>query len=84
VDWDKASLDFQPSGSITAASFKTSISKMKSTYNALSPSDKSRLAACFANVRDPAGLKSVMNNVRIIICPPCPFLILFITLTLFL
>jgi hypothetical protein len=69
VDWDSASLDFQPNGSINAASFKTSITRMKGEYSLLSTSDKSRVAASFAAIKTPADLKSVMGNVRITICP---------------
>lgn len=63
VDCAKAALDFDPAGNISGASFRTSISRMKRDYSRLSPSDKSRMAACVVNIKE-ADLKSIMVNVR--------------------
>ena len=63
MDCDKATLDFDPAGNISGLSFKTSISRMKREYSKLSLSDKSRMAACFVNIKQ-TDLKSIMANVR--------------------
>jgi len=62
VDWEQATLNFDPAGNISGVSFKTSISRMKRDYSRLSLSDKSRMAACFVNIKE-ADLKSIMADV---------------------
>lgn len=63
VDCAKAALDFDPAGNISGASFRTSISRMKRDYSRLSPSDKSRMAACVVNIKE-TDLNSVLKMVR--------------------
>ena len=63
MDWEQATLDFDPAGNISGVSFKTSISRMKRDYSRLSLSDKSRMAACAVNIKE-ADLKSIMADVR--------------------
>jgi len=72
VDWEKATLDFNPAGSISGISFKTSISRMKRDYSRLSPSDKSRMAACVINIKE-ADLKPIMTSVRVYPSPSSSF-----------
>ena len=64
MDWSHATLDFDPAGSITGPSFKTSIGRLNRNYSRLSPSDKNRLAACVVNIEE-EDLKVLMGNVRI-------------------
>jgi len=68
VDCESATLDFDPAGNISGTSFKTSISRMKRDYSRLSPSDKSRMAACIINIEE-ADLKPIMVSVRIHLSP---------------
>lgn len=63
MDWEQTTLDFDPAGKISGLSFKTSISRMKRDYSRLGLSDKSRMAACFVNIKE-TDLKSIMADVR--------------------
>lgn len=64
VDYESATLDFDPAGNISGTSFRTSISRMKREYSRLSPSDKNRMTACVINIEE-ADLKPIMASVRI-------------------
>lgn len=63
MNCEKAALDIKPNGSIKGESFKTSISRMKHDYSKLSPSDKSRMAACVVNIEE-ADLNPILKMVR--------------------
>lgn len=69
VNCDRAAYDYNPAGKIKGASLKTFVSKLRRDYARLSPSDKSRLAACIVNISDD-DLKSVFKTVR---NPPFPW-----------
>ena len=63
MDWEQATLDCDPTGKISGVSFKPSISRMKRDYSRLGLSDKSRMAACFVNIKE-TDLKVIMADVR--------------------
>lgn len=72
IDWDSATTDIVNGGrEITAASFQTSITRMKKDWSKLTLPDKSRLAACFFHMNADYR-KSIMASVRIYSCylPP--------------
>lgn len=68
VNHDRAAHDYNPADKIKGASLKTFVSKLRRNYARLSPSDKSRFAACIVNIPDD-DLKSVLKMVR---NPPFP------------